>query len=561
MREHDAEVLWHRFGSGDGSAFAQLYRDHHRDVFRYCRSLLHDEEDAHDAAQGTWTAIWTTPGAARREIPLRPWLFRVAHNEAVDILRRRRPHETLTGLEVPALDDVAGDVELRDRLATLRADLMSLPERQRAALLLREIAGLGHAEIGDVFGTSAAAAKQTIYEARRALVDAEGGRTMACGLVQHAISDGDGRVRRGRRLRAHLRGCATCRAFADDVGRRRDDLHLLFPAPAALGLVARVAAGVGGAGAGGVASGGGAVVAGGSVAAKVAVAAAVLVAAGVGGRHEIAHAGGDRAAGAAAAAPVATTARAALPAAAQRRTSVAATAIAVRPHTATPRRPSQKRAGAGGAATAPRRAAAHAAAPAAAPAVTAPAAATPQPAAVDHGQSASAPGQVKRTEAAAAAPGQVKKTGAVATPPGQAKRTGATATPPGQAKKTEAAAPTATPVAPHAGAHAGARSGGRRQQRQRRRERGRRARPGQGGHTARPDQEVGPDLPAGPSVVGPPASSGRAWSRAPGCVPSPALRKDHPWPQDLASSAGRRSARCSPSPCSSAPPPRRPTPA
>jgi DNA-directed RNA polymerase specialized sigma24 family protein len=269
VRTLDAEELWRRFGAGDGSAFTQLYSDHHHDVVRYCRSLLRDDEDAQDAAQGTWAAMWITPDAARRDIPLRPWLFRVAHNEAV-----------------------AGDVELRDRLATLRADLLSLPERQRTALLLRELAGLGHAEIADVFGISPAAAKQTIYEARLALVDVEGGRTMACEFVQHAISDGDGRVRRGRRLRAHLRGCATCRAFAEDVGRRRRDLRLLFPAPAALGVLARAAAGLGG-GAGGVASGG-AVVAGGSVAAKLAVAAAVLVATGVGGRHEIAHAGGDR---------------------------------------------------------------------------------------------------------------------------------------------------------------------------------------------------------------------------------------------------------------------------
>ncbi|MDX6729073.1 MAG: hypothetical protein QOK49_3878, partial [Baekduia sp.] len=295
MRRHDAQDLWRRFGAGDGSAFAQLYRDHHRDVFRYCRSLLHDEQDAHDAAQGTWTAIWTAPGAARRGIPLRPWLFRVAHNEAISILRQRRAHDPLTDLEVPALDDVASDVELRDRLATLRADLVTLPERQRAALLLREVSGLGHKEIADVFGITAAAAKQTIYEARRALLEAEGGRSMACDLVRRAISDGDGRVRRGRRLRAHLRGCVTCRTFADAVGRRRRDLQLLFPAPAALGLLARATSAVSSAGAGGAASGG-LVAAGGSVATKVAV-AVVVVAAGVGGQHEIAHAGGARAKG------------------------------------------------------------------------------------------------------------------------------------------------------------------------------------------------------------------------------------------------------------------------
>ena len=260
VRRDDAEDLWRRFGAGDRAAFAALYRDHERDVYRYCQSLLHHEEDARDAAQGTWTALWTAPHAARRDVPLRPWLFRVAHNEAVDILRRRRPHDELRGLDVPALDDVEGDVELRDRLATLRADLDSLPQRQRAALLLREVGGLGHAEIGAVFDISPGAAKQTIYEARRALAEAEGGRSMDCRLVRRALSDGDGRVRRGRRLRAHLRGCASCRAFAARVDGRHEDLNVLLPGlplAAAAGLIVHVAAkmavalGIGAAAAGG----------------------------------------------------------------------------------------------------------------------------------------------------------------------------------------------------------------------------------------------------------------------------------------------------------------------
>jgi RNA polymerase sigma factor (sigma-70 family) len=424
--------LWRRFGAGDGSAFAQLYRDHHRDVFRYCRSLLRDEEDAHDAAQGTWTAIWTTPDAARRAIPLRPWLFRVAHNEAINVMRRRRPHDALTDLELPALDDVAGDVELRDRLATLRADLVNLPERQRVALLLREVGGLGHTEIAEVFGISAAAAKQTIYEARRALVEAEGGRSMACDLVQRAISDGDGRVRRGRRLSAHLRGCATCRTFADAVGRRRRDLHLLFPTPAALGLMARAVAGAG-AGAGG--AGGGIVAAGGSVAAKLAVAVVLVAAAGVGGRHELAHAGGD-AKGAMASRAVVT---------APRRSVGAATGPAAAPRPEARRPGSAATASGGGPGRArdagrPSHSAGSASSPA--PNVASAAAAQPTPASPGRGGDASAqtkatgaaePSGQARKAAGAESPGQARKA-AGAESPGQAKRTGA-AESPGQVKK------------------------------------------------------------------------------------------------------------------------------
>jgi RNA polymerase sigma factor (sigma-70 family) len=305
MRQRDPQVLWRRFGAGDRAAFADLYERHQQDVYRYCRSLLHHEDDARDAAHSTWMAVWTTPHAARRGVPMRPWLFRIAHNESIDLLRRRRPDQELAAAhEIAAPDDLAADLDLRERLATLRADLLSLSERQRSALLLREMAGLSHQEIAATLHISARAAKQTIYEARQALADTEGGRSMACDSVQRAISAGDRRVRRGRGLRAHLRGCAACQTFASAIDEQGRDLRILvpaLPAPAAAALLARLGSGVGAASGGGAASAsGGALGAvgaklGSSVAAKIAVAAAV-VAVGTGGEQFVVpKAGGERA--------------------------------------------------------------------------------------------------------------------------------------------------------------------------------------------------------------------------------------------------------------------------
>src|SRR3954470_4132065 len=130
--------------------------------------------------------------AALQEKPhdfeLRPWLFRIAHNEAVSILRRRRPGEELDDSQAGG-GPVEEEGALRQDLEHLRSDLDALPERQRAALLLRELSGLGHREIGEVLGIAPPLVKQTIYQARTALMQAKEGREMECPAVRRALSD------------------------------------------------------------------------------------------------------------------------------------------------------------------------------------------------------------------------------------------------------------------------------------------------------------------------------------------------------------------------------------
>ncbi len=79
--------------------------------------------------------------------------------------------------ELPA--NMAGTeeaAERHERLRQLVADLRELPERQRAALLMRELSGLSHEEIALALQTTVGAAKQTIFEARRTLTELEEGR-------------------------------------------------------------------------------------------------------------------------------------------------------------------------------------------------------------------------------------------------------------------------------------------------------------------------------------------------------------------------------------------------
>jgi RNA polymerase sigma factor (sigma-70 family) len=238
----------------NAAAFTAVYERHHRALYRYCRSLLGDDEEARDALQSTMAKAFAALRFEERDFEVRPWLFRIAHNEAVSRLRQRRVAVDLDVVDTLATDSLAQTVEMRERLAQLRADLEDLPERQRAALVMRELSGLGHAEIAAVIGGSPQTVKQTIFEARSALHECVEGRGMACAEVQRMLSDGDGRVLRGRRMRAHVRACHACREFKAALAECRADLGALAP-PAAVGAMwlGRLLAAAGGSSAGGVA--------------------------------------------------------------------------------------------------------------------------------------------------------------------------------------------------------------------------------------------------------------------------------------------------------------------
>ena len=230
----------------DETIFASFYERHHRALYRYCRSILRDDEEARDALQSTMTKALAALRSEERDFELRPWLFRIAHNESVSRLRRRRDLVELDAAIAVGADSLPQAVEVRERLALLASDLRNMPERQRSALVLRELCGLGHEEIAAVIGSSPRSVKQTIFEARVALQECDEGRAMACAVVQRALSDGDRRVLRGRRMRAHVRSCRSCRQFKAALAQRPADFAALVPelpvAAGGAGLLAHVVA-------------------------------------------------------------------------------------------------------------------------------------------------------------------------------------------------------------------------------------------------------------------------------------------------------------------------------
>ena len=229
---------------GDQRAFETIFRRYHQELYRFCRAILADPHEAQDALQSTMEAALRALPDDERRIALRPWLYRVAHNESISILRRR-PAVVDPALPEPPEPAADSRAEPRERLRQLVADLDSLPDRQRVALVMRELSGLGYPEIAQALAASEAAARQVVYEARLALREVAQGREMQCDEVRRALSERDGRILRARRMRAHLRALRACRDFRAGISRRRSDLQALCP-PLPVGVASGLFAAVGG---------------------------------------------------------------------------------------------------------------------------------------------------------------------------------------------------------------------------------------------------------------------------------------------------------------------------
>ncbi len=231
-----------RIAAGDARAFERLYRLHRAEISRYCATMVRNPQDAEEALQLTMLAAYRALSAGRGPRgALRPWLFRIAHNECVDILRGRPPVEELTDRH-PVAGLLHERVEAREALRQLNDDIAALPLRQRAAFVLHEIDGLPHAAVGEALGTTDLGARQLLHEARTTLEEFHAGRALACDDVRVRIGAGDRRILRGRGISAHLRGCASCRdarAAAQSIpGRRRRLLVAAATAAIVAGMVA-----------------------------------------------------------------------------------------------------------------------------------------------------------------------------------------------------------------------------------------------------------------------------------------------------------------------------------
>jgi len=168
----------------DGDAFSALAERHRRELHVHCYRMLASFEEAEDAVQETFLRAWRGRERLQDDALLRAWLYRIATNVCIDVIRSRsrRAHEVHSFAEVPwlqpypdrLLDEVAPSDDQPDAVAVARetielaflAAMQVLPPRQRATLILRDVLGWPASQTASLLETSVAAANSALQRAR-----------------------------------------------------------------------------------------------------------------------------------------------------------------------------------------------------------------------------------------------------------------------------------------------------------------------------------------------------------------------------------------------------------
>jgi len=231
----DARLLA-RVRGGDDAAFEELHARHQPAILSFCRHLTGSREDAEDAVQHTFLGLYRRIVESSAPLELRPWLFAVARNRCLSLLRARRERPLGPDSALAALDGLAAEVERREELRDLVRDMARLPEPQRAALILSQLDALSYREIATAMELTAEQVKALVFQARSSLASTREARDAPCLEIRRQIADARGAGLRRRLLRRHVGECAGCREFESAVRSQRRGLAILLPVAPTAGI-------------------------------------------------------------------------------------------------------------------------------------------------------------------------------------------------------------------------------------------------------------------------------------------------------------------------------------
>jgi RNA polymerase sigma factor (sigma-70 family) len=165
------EMLMERAGGGDGQAFAELVAPYRPELLRFARRMLRDDRHAgEEVIQEAMLNAYRALEQGTRPQRMRPWLFQIVRNGALNSRRRSQPTSALADGDGHAAQRTPAEAaEQGEWIDWLMGAIAGLPSRQRQALVGRELEGRSHAELAATLGTSVLGVKTLLHRARGTL--------------------------------------------------------------------------------------------------------------------------------------------------------------------------------------------------------------------------------------------------------------------------------------------------------------------------------------------------------------------------------------------------------
>ena len=180
----DAAVML-RVAAGDEAGFNYLVGKYHRSMINFLYRMVHNQAVAEELAQEVFLRVYRSRESYRAEAKFTTWLYRIATNLAVNHARDTKHERAAQNVYLDVPDEETGqtpevadddpNVEQRmlrdERMAGIRKHVMTLPERQKMAVLMHKYQGLDYRQIGEVLKLSESATKSLLFRAYQTLRD------------------------------------------------------------------------------------------------------------------------------------------------------------------------------------------------------------------------------------------------------------------------------------------------------------------------------------------------------------------------------------------------------
>lgn len=179
-REKEAELIA-KVLAGDADSFEPLVHEHQSQIYNLALRMTGNPDDAFDISQDAFVKAYISLKDFRMESSFGSWLYRLASNQCLDFLRKRK-RQKVVSLTMEDEDDNVREIDLTDtRFApeseleraelreSLKAGLEALPPEQKRIIVMRDISGLSYQEMSEQLGVGLGTVKSRIFRAREKL--------------------------------------------------------------------------------------------------------------------------------------------------------------------------------------------------------------------------------------------------------------------------------------------------------------------------------------------------------------------------------------------------------